>query len=91
MPLTGDLGEDIDELHFTYQPRGPSRRLSDAEARALVQELGIKLPPEGLTRRVLDWSAYWRTDRRGGPHADHHLTVTRSGQVTLEVFVPWAD
>jgi hypothetical protein len=93
LPLTGDLHDYVEAEDFSFAPDRPARLRTLAEAQALLRELGVREPPEGLQGRTsLTWTANWRRDRRHrGAAAYYSLRVDYSGVVTATRSSPLTD
>lgn len=92
LPRQGEIHDYVEWEDFSFQPDGQVRLRTGDQARALLRELGVREPPEGLEGSTgLQWFGHWRRKRRGRAHAYYDVVVRHTGQVTARRSSPMVD
>jgi hypothetical protein len=87
-----ELDDDIDTIRFRFKPDAPARLEDPEEAAALVRELGVAEPPEGLEKQpTFRWHAWWRPEREGQARPMYEISVERDARVTAKRDIPWLE
>ncbi len=88
LSLTDRLDDGIYEVRFSFAPQQPVRLRTQAEAAALLGELGVRVPPGALKQDSgLSWSARWGPDPQR--EVQQEVAVRYSGEVWATRSATW--
>jgi len=88
LSLTQRLDDSIYEVHFSFVPRRSVRLRSQAEAAALLGELGVRVPPGAVKKdSSFSWSARWGPDAER--EVQHSVAAKYTGAVEATRQATW--